>query len=173
MLFKKKAVVNNELQEAEERDIFYYRINGQTYTFDPLQTYCNLKEIGFEAFGQKIKGVLSGDPRQTQMFIEAMQKVFGVQTREEDKNGLTILELADLYIKFFSFINALKKKYILLADFAPSMEQEWSVLRTRKSTEQPASEEKATSSDSQNQSQPPQPQVESQPTTEPVEQSED
>lgn len=166
MFNKKKPIVKDEFVEASERDIFYYRINGQIYTYDPLQTYCNLKEIGFDIFGQRLKGVLSGDPRQTKNFVDAMKSVFGVKTREEDPNGFTILELADLYIKFFSFVDHLKKKYTLLEDYAPFMEQEWQALQTKKSSEQQDSEEKATSLDLQNQSQPPQPQVESQPTTE-------
>lgn len=172
MFFKKKLPKQvDAIIEAKQRDIFFYIAHGETYTYDPLQTYCDLKEIGFDAFGKQLQGVLRGEPRQTKLFVDSMKKVFNVETLADSENGFTVMELADLYIKFFSFVDSLKKNYTLLEDFAPSMEREWRVLRKEKSEEQPDSDEKATSSDSQKTSQQPPLREESQVSTEPPEPS--
>ena len=173
MFFKRKKEVrienqeDKEFQEASSRDLFCYKIHDKTYIYDPLQLYCALKEVGFDAFAKQLKGALSGNPIQTKIFSDTISKVFNVKKWTRDDDGLTVMEMADLYLKFFTFVYYLKKNYMLLDEFAPSMEQEWRELRTKKSENSRGSDEKATSSDSQNVSTPPQPREESQSSTEP------
>ena len=171
-LFKSK--VERDMEKATERDLFFYNLRSKTLKLDPLLTYNKLKEIGFDTFGRRLSGVLKGEAHHTAEFMIAMHKVFGIVDYETDeREGFTVLEAADLYIKFFLFVRTLKKNYTLLADFAPSMEQEWSVLRNARSESSSDLAQSADLSVSQNVSKPPQQSQDSAPTTEQAEPSTD
>lgn len=172
--FRERDKTQDALVKATKRDIFYYSLHGKAIELDPLITYVKLKEIGFDVFGQRLKGVLRGEVHQTSEFMIAMNKVFGINDYDTDKeHGFTVLEASDLYIKFFLFVKYLKKNYTLMAGFAPSMEQEWQVLQNVRSELLQESEENAVSSDSQNASKPQQQSQDSAPTTEQTEPSAD
>lgn len=162
-MFEKRFT--KEKRKALSRDVFYYEKGDKLVKFDPLQVYINIKETGFDVFGKELNGVMRGDPFQTKRFVDSIGKAFNITRFEENEDGYTIMEMVDLYIQFFSFIEYLKKKHTLLAVSAPSTEQLWQVLETKPSEEQQGSEENVSSSDSPNVSPPPPPQEELEPTT--------
>lgn len=161
-----KAKRKKEKREAAYRDVFLYEKGDEVYTFDPLQTYVNIKETGFDVFGKELTGVMRGDPFQTKRFVDSIGKAFNITRFEDDKKGFTVFEMVELYVEFFMFVEFLKKKHTLLAVSAPSTEQLRQVLMNAKYGEQQDSEESATSSDSPKTSQEPPPQEELPPITE-------
>ncbi len=103
-------------RRASRRGLFYFELHETRVVCDPLLTYCDLRDIGFDTLDEQLTGLKQGEPAKTRAFVDAIKRAFGV------KELLTAVDYAELYRAFLRYLFALKKNLSLLRDFAPDLE---------------------------------------------------
>ncbi len=136
--------------KAWKEGLFYTKVRNVRLKLEPLETYFAFQRYGYERFDEIVKSIVKRpesalEKRKTEIdeetveetplqeFHRVMREVFGVVSVIIDrKRGLNMLEMIVVYLRFFSFLIALKKKHTGLQGFAPSLEARWNLLKASK-----------------------------------------
>lgn len=172
-MFFKKRKTKKYLAQLSRRGVFYYQIGETVVKADPLLAYVRLKEIGLDVMFEDLKGALKGNEAKIKNFAQCVCDAFNVRPIDLNTGiGLTFLDMTRLFTAYVRYLEALKKKVILLRDFAPDLEA-----RHRSIYEDTPEQSDSTGENSLSDSTPTPPQdsplPDSQPTTEQAEPSTD
>lgn len=122
-MFFKKRKLRKEFDNLSRRGVFFYQTGDLVVKADPLQTYVKLKETGLDVMYNDLKGALRGNEAKLKAFAQYVCGAFNVDQYDVKTGaGLTTLDLIRLFMAYMRYLGSLKKKVILLQDFAPDME---------------------------------------------------
>ena len=121
-MFFKKRKLQKELAQLSRRGVFYYQIGDAVVKTDPLLAYVRLKETGLDVMFEDLKGALKGNEAKIKNFAQCVCGAFDVEPLDlRTGRGLTFLDMTRLFMAYMRYLEALKKKVILLRDFAPDL----------------------------------------------------